>query len=341
MEGAWTDYLPGERPLCELLQISRPTLRRALQLLTAEGLVAIQQGKRCKILRRSNRVSRAPKHLVALIMSEPMSHLSPATFEGIAEMRQHLARSGFTTEILVCHSRNPRSQVRTIENFLTQNAVFCSVLVSMGQAVQYWFAQQGGPTLVLGSCHPSVSLPSLDVDYRAVCRHAAGHLLSNGHRRIALVVPDTGVAGDLASERGFCEALEQVGEAIVLRHNGTARGITMRLDTLFNSATPPTALIVAKTLHVFIVIIYLLKRGLAVPDTVSLISRDQDYSFERVSPPITHYAYDHQHYARRMTRMIMQLAGPSELPHEPSLIFPRLIKGGTVRDRTAVESSRS
>jgi len=47
------------------------------------------------------------------------------------------------------------------------------------------------------------------MDYRSICRHAGGIFLSKGHRRIALVVPNSGVAGDIASEAGFCEAIAQ------------------------------------------------------------------------------------------------------------------------------------
>lgn len=336
-ERAWTDRLPGERRLCELFQISRPTLRRALHLLSKEGLVAVEQGKRSRILHAARRARPAPSQLVGLITTEPIAHFPQASFHGIAEMRQHLLQNGFTSEVVVCQARDARAQIRQVQNFLRQNAVFCCVLVSVGRELQQWFAKEGIPALVLGSCHSSVRLPSLDVDYRAVCRHAAGHLLAHGHRRIALVVPDSNAAGDLASEEGFCAAMKGAEDAgalpSVVRHNGTARGITSRLDALFNSAHPPTALLVAKPLHVFIVIIYLLKRGLAVPDTVSLIARDQDFPFEKVSPPITHYAFDDGMFAKRLTRLMLQLAGRGELAQEPNLIFPRLVKGGTVKMR--------
>jgi LacI family transcriptional regulator len=181
-----------------------------------------------------------------------------------------------------------------------------------------------------------VQLPSLDVDYRSVCRHAVGILAGKAHRSIALIVPNSGVAGDLASEQGFREGAalrhdrEQI-RAIVVRHNGSSQNITTKLDSLFNSSQPPTALIVAKTGHVLAVIIYLLKRGLAVPDRISLIARDQDHLFESVQPPISHYQFDDDNLEHRLSRLMLKLVSQGSLSAEPNLIFPKFFPGGTVQ----------
>jgi hypothetical protein len=127
----------------------------------------------------------------------------------------------------------------------------------------------------------------LDVDYRAVCRHAAGIFLRQGHRHLALVVPDFGTAGDLASEESFKQAIEQHNDsarASVIRHNGTARSISSKLDALFESTQPPTALLVARTPYVFAVIMHLLNRGLGVPDPVSLRLQERRLRSPAVPP---------------------------------------------------------
>ena len=40
--GIWKGFLPGERELCSFLQISRPTLRAALEIVEREGLIAVK-----------------------------------------------------------------------------------------------------------------------------------------------------------------------------------------------------------------------------------------------------------------------------------------------------------
>ena len=231
---------------------------------------------------------------------------------------------------------SPKAQRKKLEDFVRQNRVFCCVILSVSKDLQEWFAQHSVPALVLGSCHHSIKLPSLDVDYRSVCRHAAGIFLSQGHRQIALVVPGTRVAGDIASEEGFVEGVESRpskdnDQAIIVRHDGTARSIGIKLDTLFKSRKPPTALLVAKPQDVFSVIIYLLSHGLSVPHTISLMARDYDHSFETVSPSIAHYSFGEETLPHRLSRLILQMVNQGYLSPEPSLIFPKYIPGGTVK----------
>lgn len=335
-EGNWTDHLPGERRLCDLFQVSRPTIRMALHLLAREGLIEIQQGSRTKLLTAPNHSNKLKHRMVGLVTQEPVSHMPLTAHQGVSTMRAHLAEQGFSTEILVCQTRSPRMQRRKLEEFVRQNSVFCCVLLSVSREVQEWFAEHSVPALVLGSCHPDVKLPSMDVDYRSVCRHAVGVFLAKGHRRIALLVPNNGVAGDIASEAGFREAFEQRPpddevQATIVRHSGTAQNIAFKLDRLLSRSNPPTALLVAKPKHVFIVILYLLKRGLRVPDTISLMARDYDHVFEAVSPPIAHYNFGEEAFARRLSRLMLQMVREGHLAPEPYLIFPKSFAGRTIK----------
>jgi len=335
----WEEYLPSERRLCELFQISRPTIRTALHLLAKEGLIEIRQGRRNRLLVQSSQEIPAQNKMVGLITHQPVSHMTLTAYQGISEMRAHLAEHGFVTEILVCPLGSAKVQRKKLEDFVRQNRVFCCVILSVSKDLQEWFAQHSVPALVLGSCHHSIKLPSLDVDYHSVCRHAAGIFLSQGHRQMALIVPNTDVAGDIASEEGFMEAVESRptkdnARAIIVRHDGTAQNISIKLDALLNSKNPPTALLVAKPQHVFIVIIYLLTHGMSVPKTISFMARDYDHSFETVSPSIAHYSFGDETLSHRLSRLILQMVNQGYLSPEPSLIFPKYIPGGTVKRLT-------
>jgi LacI family transcriptional regulator len=218
---------------------------------------------------------------------------------------------------------------------LGQNRVSACVLLSASRDLQQWFSAQPVPALLLGSRHPSVSLPSLDFDYRSVCRHAAGYLLKKGHQRLAFLTPDSDVAGHLASEQGFLEGVTQYGrgnaQGLIVRHNGRPQQIIARLDALFDSGRAPTALLVSTQEYVFSVILYLLKRGLKVPDAVSLIARDSDYFFEKVTPAITRYAVALDSYTRLVSRLVLQMVEQGYLSTRPHFIFPRFIAGDTVK----------
>ena len=336
-EGSWKGSLPSERRLCELLKVSRPTVRTALHLLSKEGLIETKQGQRSHIVTRVRRAPKAVNRLIAIITNEPISHMSIVAHHGISELRAHLAEQGFATMIFICQGRSESVRRRKLETFLLQTRVVCCLLHSGSRELQQWFAAHSIPALLLGSCYASVRLPSLDVDYRSVCRHAAGVFLAKGHKRLALIVPDSELAGDLDSEAGFLEAVAQSSQSdelhtVVVRHNGTAKNIGAKLDTLFGSSRAPTALLVAKPQDVFIVIIYLLKRGLTVPNKISLIARDPDSLFGKVDPPVSHYRFDLDGYNHRLTRLMVQMVNQGYLPPESNMVFPRFFAGGTVKN---------
>lgn len=341
-EGRWNDHLPGERRLCEFFQVSRPTIRIALQTLAREGLVDIRHGRRNRLIKKSPRAARAKNRLVGLVTPLPASHMSQTSHQMFTELRAQLIEHGFATETLVCPSVGTRMRLRAVEDFVRQNRVFCSVLISASREVQQWFALRSFPGLVLGSCHQGVNLPSVDVDYRSVCRHAAGIFLGQGHRKIALVIEDSGFAGDLASEQGFREGVDQHrgsdrALAIVIRHDGSARNVTAQLDALFKSGQGPTAILAApQPWAAFAVMLYLLRRGLAVPDTVSLIARDQDHLFESVDPQISHYRFEENAFAHRVSRLVLKLVGEGHLKPEPTMMIPKFFPGGTVKRRAKI-----
>src|SRR5690606_27913265 len=95
-EGAWTEFIPSERRLCEMFQVSRPTIRTALHLLAKQGLLEIHQGKRIRLVGRPQELGRKQNRLVGLITPEPVEQLSLTSYRSISEMRSHLAEHGFS-----------------------------------------------------------------------------------------------------------------------------------------------------------------------------------------------------------------------------------------------------
>jgi len=336
----WVDFLPGERSLSEHLEVSRPTVRAALQVLAKEGVIQIRHGRRNVIRAVHDRVklSGKVKATVGVVVQVSDAQKAYMTSQRINEVRIRLAAEGYFSEVLYCPNGSNAAQHEKVARFIRHNRIRCCLLLSVSRDLQQWFYSQQIPALVLGSCHPSIKLPSIDIDHRAVGRHAAGIFLQRGHRQIAMVVPDLGIAGDLAGEAGFAEGVATSGyagaEVSIVRHKGTAASIGAKLDLLFNSARPPTGLFVAIQAHVIIVLLYLLKRGLAVPGAVSLISRDHDHLFETISPAIARYTVGDT-YVHRRSRLLQRLVRDGFLPPEPNLIIPRFVPGGTVAERTS------
>jgi len=317
-----------------MFQVSRPTLRVALHLLANDRLIEIIPGQGSRLLNSPRGNSKYTSLLVVIIAHRPVLELG-LTYNGVTEMRTHLAEQGFQSDVVLCQNHWPTAR-RHIENYFKKRPVFCCVLLSVCEQMQCWFTTHSIPSLVIGSCHVNVSLPSLDIDNRSVCRHAAGVFINRGHRRLALLIPESGLAGDLISEQGFREGIENRMDSSAIdgritRHNGSTSDITKKIDKLLNSSTPPTALMMANVDEAFIVIMYLLKRGRSVPNTISLIARDHSRIFEIVNPSISHYKPEPGQFEQRLSQLMHKMVGQGYLASEAHLIVPKFFPGETVQ----------
>lgn len=334
-QGEWPQLLPSERHLSDQFHVSRPTIRAALRLLANQGFIQSQKGRRPSVASQSAAPTPPlPSRRVLIITHASPSQFSSTAYHGITEMQTHLAKHGWNCETFVCPTRGMRGQLLKLDQRIRQSGIACCILISVQKQIQQWFAARPLPTLVLGSCHASVSLPSFDIEYRSVCRHAAGVLLSKGHRRLAMIVPASQGPGDHASVVGFHEAIaSHHGDPVshhVIYHDDTPSHILTRLKALFASQEPPTGLIITRPKHVLLTMLHLLRQGCLIPENVSLISRDQDPLFNELSPRVAHYAFDPTLYTKRLARLILQLAHQKQLPLKPNLLFPKFDPGESV-----------
>lgn len=328
--GHWQRWLPGERALCEHLQVSRRTIGAALGELQRKGWIEVAHRQRRRILRKCPRaVAAGTRELVVVLSAMPLQAMPQQTLVVMDVLRERLEKAGFTLELHVvpgCFTAHPaRSMQKLVPTKL--NAVW--VLIGSAEPTQQWFVRQRVPCLVIGSCRADIALPSVDYDHRAACRHAGGVLLRKGHRRIALVVPHRTHGGDLESEEGLREALLNSRGVLwrVLRHDGTPAHLCGLLDKAMSDTHSPTAFVVVRAVHALTVILHLLRRGHRIPQDVTVISRDDDAYLQSVTPPIPRYTVNPAQLARHVTMALRQWAESGTLPQNAIRLMPVFTAG--------------
>ncbi|MEI9893180.1 MAG: LacI family DNA-binding transcriptional regulator [Chthoniobacter sp.] len=211
------------------------------------------------------------------------------------------------------------------------------LLFMTNERMQRWFGQSGLPVVLSGSAHPGIELPSVDFDYRAVCRHAVGQFLQRGHRRIALLMQGAETAGDRESEAGFLEAFQtSAGRAatpLIVHHDGTPESIRQRLLGLFAHEAAPTAFLVARSMPALKTASELLRRGLRIPRDAAVIARDSDHFHEYFSPSLARYRADPEIHARRLARIVMQLEHGAVSGSSRVRIMPEFFPGESLGEK--------
>ncbi len=338
----WRDWLPSERSLCELLQVSRNTLRAALAQMRQDGRIRPVHGAGNQILGGPRpKISPPRSQDVALLTPEPIERLRPMQSLWIDDLRALLSERGVRLRVFHGHHYFSSNPGRALQKLVARNPHGCWVLMLAGEHVQRWFGKNAIPCVVAGSTHPGVDLPFRDLDHRAMCRHAAGVLLGLGHRRLALLTQKSRRAGDLASEAGFVEGVRQSrhpeADAMVIYHEESVSGIAQAVRRILKLQPAPTALLIVHPHTYLAVASRLAQSGVRVPAAISLISRDDDPFLSFIVPVAARYVIAPHLMAKSVVRPVLELLEGNPVTQRGSLIMPEFVRGESIAAPAAGE----
>ena len=343
-QGTWDAWLPGERTLAKTLQVGRKTLRKALGHLQRDRVIETRHGLGHRIVAApaAAPVESGRGNSVGLLTPESLENLRPYTALWVDELRSLLFENGVRLATFSGHRFYTGKPEKALARLTGQNPQRCWILAHSNEHLQRWFCDQDVPCIIAGSSHPGLPLPNVDLDYFAVCRHAAGAMLRLGHRRVALFTKQSQRAGDLESERGFEDgirsSLHRDVEPLIIRHDGTVDGAYRALGRLFGLASRPTAILVAQSAFYLTTIAFLAERGLRVPKQVSLISRDDDTFLSYLKPAPARYSCNPKTYAKQLLLQLkLMFSGETGTP-TPHRIEPKFLPGASLESAPASRS---
>jgi LacI family transcriptional regulator len=330
--GRWREWLPQERMLAAELKASRATVRQALALLRHAGWCEIVPRKGTRLAPRRSRAGRAAKTTtVNLVLPGPADDVRPTIVHWVDELRALLAAKHWTIRIVeakACYSNHPR---RALEDLFARSPADCWLVRLSTPPMQRWLAASGQPVVIAGSCHVGIDLPHVDIDHRAVSRHATGVLLAARHQRLLLLIDAGGKAGDLESERGFHEATAHHPHvrATIARHDGTAKSVAACIDRALRSAEPPTALLVTQPVYCLTVWSCLAARGLRIPGDISVLAQVGAPYLAYLLPEPAAYRVNQRVYAQTILRALAETMSARPTRRE-YLILPDFVSRGSV-----------
>lgn len=326
MNGVWEDFMPGERELSRRLHVSRPTVRGALDILSREKLISTKPGKNRKILQKRKSAIVRKQATVTLISTTPIYAMSSNRLFLFDELSRTLAENDIQLEVISNEAfgrERPGSSLRELEKKMDSSAY---LLALSSRTTQEWFAEKGVPALILGSAYPGIPIPTIERNYPALGRHAAGTLLGRGHRHLALVVPAQPLAGDLETEMAFREEVERSGDTSrlcsVIRYADDPADLVSRWNQLPVDKGAVTAAFHLYPAAAVATLTHLLSRQIAIPDQISMLCRDGNPLCQWLRPRLAHYSLPLGQFASRLSSLVLEMVKSGSLPMRKNTIMP-------------------
>jgi LacI family transcriptional regulator len=147
------------------------------------------------------------------------------------------------------------------------------------------------PLVVIGRSIPGIETQCLRVDDVLAAQQATSYLIDLGHRRIAHIAGPATHQDAVDRRVGYARALDMAGlpldEHLIVAGDYTEQSGLLALQALFSRGVMFTAIFVANDQMAYGTRLGLFRRGIRVPEDVSLVGFDDVLTSAYVTPPLT------------------------------------------------------
>jgi DNA-binding LacI/PurR family transcriptional regulator len=273
-------------------------------------------------------VGRRSAASIGLVYTGPFSIGSPydaACLDGIVSA---MLESEFDLKIV--HLRRDKSVDETNSQFFFRKGIRGVILRSTAndRDIARAIADEGFPAVVLGDhfAHPHLSFAYNES--RSASVEALQHVISLGHRRVAIAANDTDDGDHLDRLAAYRQTLLQSG---IYDKNLEFRVPAHRLDgaqllrKMMSLSSPPTAVFITDPLTAAGAINEAHKLGLKIPDEFSILGFDDTESRYVVDPTMTAVCQDSRESGRAAYELLLGLCNIPREKWEAS--EPRIVLG--------------
>jgi DNA-binding LacI/PurR family transcriptional regulator len=332
--GRWGDHFPGEVQLATELVVSRNTARRALQVLEKEGLV-VRRG-----LGLSRRITPAGTAMasqrplrIAILRNDSLLEDNPQTAFILADILRSLESSGYSAHECKKTQADLRNDVPQMSRQLVAAAADAWVVEAGSRPLLEWCASQQMPCLALYGRTEGLQIARTGPDAASAYAAATRQLIALGHRRIVLIVREEFRRPPVGGcELAFLSELKAHGIPVsgynLPGWEESPAGFEQLIDSLFRT-TPPTAVIVDETCWFIAALGFLVRRGIRVPEQVSLVAGEGVPILDMCWPRFAQMRWDNKLIVRRVVRWVDAVRKGN--PDRKIINIPaRFVPGGSI-----------
>ncbi|MCW1926320.1 substrate-binding domain-containing protein [Luteolibacter arcticus] len=322
--GRWTGRLPGSRLLAAETGVSQPTVAAALALLVEQGWLESGGDRRAfRVIPRAAVAPQAPARILRRAVVATHADLGdlPHTARRVIEVtREKLGRRGWAVEIVTFDFLHAKRPHRSWDHLLPIDPDVPVIAVFGRPPIGEWAMKNRVRMIFLGGLVGEWKIPIVAVKSSLLAAEAMERLTRQGHRQIVLPLCDRPHGFSASIKEAVKAGLERVGVSYVESYH-TPESPYQRPEVVWNMVEAamdravPTALILLDWKELVTVSCLLTKRGLRVPDDVSLILLNEQMEADWYVPHLACFRFPVMRLANLLTRWVEgQPLDQSKLP---------------------------
>lgn len=333
---SYGDRLPSEKDLMEKFQVSRQTVRRALEALAEKGTVEGRRGSGTYVA--VNRRRREKREIrIAVMPTYVDTYIFPSIIRGIESV---FSREGCTLQLSVTNNTVERERMFLKEFLQTQSIdgviaeTVKSGLPSPNLELYENLEKSGIPVLFINSFYSELDIPHVSLNDRKAGYIAAKHLLDCGHTRVGGIFKADDGQGHLRYA-GYTDALMERdikvrGSKIIWMDSEEIRDMEEEAERILKRLKGCTGCVCYNDEIANHLVGILEKAGLRVPRDISIVGIDNSSLAQFCSVPLTSVRNPVEELGRaaaeRMTARICRNLKMQTEEFEPELVMRNSVR---------------
>ncbi len=327
--GIRSGMMPGAHRLGGELGVNHKTAESALRLLERDGLLVNRGPRRGRFIDVAAEDVVQQGLRIAVLQMEPRDRGS----DYMIEIMHQLEESGHVPYYAEKTLVELGMDAGRVARFIRRAGADAWVVVAGSREVLQAVTEHDVPSFALFGRRDNLPIAAAGPDKSPPFAAATRHLIKMGHRRITFIIRRHQQRPEpTPSVRAYLNELTvhgiHVGDYNLPQWDESKQGYQEILETLFR-LTPPTAILTDESYQCVAALQFLARRGLRVPEDVSLISSDYDPTFAWCEPSIAHIRWDYRPVVRRIVRWAAHISQGKE-DFRQTLTKAEFVAGGTV-----------
>ena len=309
--------LPTEQILCERFEASRQTIRQALSVLASEGLIEKRQGSGSHICDLNSYGAKSLK-VIAVVTT----YISDYIFPSILREIENVLSANSCTPLLFATQNQVSNERKILKNLLSLDNLD-GILVEGTKSgipnpnidLYKKLIEKNIPIVFLHSNYPELSecYSVLDDNY-AGGQILVSYLYNKGHRKIAGIFKNDDIQGH-KRYAGYIDTLRDLDLAFddnqVFWYNTEFKNKLISdntgIENIMNILNDCTAVICYNDEIASRLVNHLIKKGVKIPQDISIVSFDNSHYSELSIPRITSLSHGIQNIGRISAKLMIKL----------------------------------